>query len=100
MVTDSMTNPVSQQIIDEESLIYPETPQQISSEDAGSSILLAMTKGHLNILQEKYPDAEVYLLSDYADGSDEDISDPIGGNYEDYKKVYTQMREYIDKLFK
>lgn len=100
MVTGSMTNPISQQIIDEESLIDPEAPQQLTSEDAESSILLTMTKGHLQILKEQYPDAEIYLLSEYADGSDEDISDPIGGSYEDYQKVYSQMKTFIDKLFK
>lgn len=100
MVTGSMTNPASQQIIDEESLIQPELPQQISDEDAASSILLTMTRGHFNVLKEQYPDSEVYLLSEYAAGSDEDISDPIGGSYEDYRKVYAQMKSFIDKLFK
>ena len=48
MVTDSATNPSSQQIIDEESLIHPDPPQQMSGEDAENSILLAMTRGHLD----------------------------------------------------
>ncbi len=100
MVTDVMTNPESQRIIDEESLVQPEPPQQISSEDAEDSILLTMTKGHLQIVKDLYPDSEVYLLSEYAGGSDEDISDPIGGSDEDYRKVYAQMKGYIDKLFK
>src|SRR5699024_11767012 len=52
MVTDSATNPSSQQIIDEESLIHPDPPQQMSGEDAENSILLAMTRGHLDLLKE------------------------------------------------
>lgn len=100
MVTGSTTNPSSQQIIDEESLIQPDSPQQISGEDAENSILLAMTRGHLDVLKDMYPDSEVHLLSEYADGSVEDISDPIGGSYEDYRKVYSQMKSFIDKLFK
>lgn len=100
MVTGSMTNPASQQIIDEESLVQPEQPQQISSEDAESSILLTMTREHRQILKELYPDSEVYLLSEYADEGDEDISDPIGGSHEDYRKVYAQIKAFIDKMFK
>lgn len=100
MVTGNTTNPVSQQIIDEESLIQPDTPQQISAEDTEASILLTMTRGHFNILKEMYPDSDVYLLSEYADESDEDISDPFGGTYEDYREVYAQMKTFIDKLFK
>lgn len=100
MVTGSMTNPASQQIIDEESLVQPEQPQQISSEDAESSILLTMTREHRQILKELYPDSEVYLLSEYADEGDEDISDPIGGSHENYRKVYEQIKAFIDKMFK
>lgn len=100
MVTDGRTNPSSQKIIDEESLVQPEMPQQISREDAVDSILLTMTKGHFHILKDLYPDSEVYLLSEYAGESDEDISDPIGGSDEDYRKVYVQMKGFIDKLFK
>lgn len=100
MVTGSTISPVSQQIIDEESLIQPDTPQQISAEDAESSILLTMTRRHFNVLKEMYPDSEIYLLSEYADDSYEDISDPFGGNYEDYREVYAQMKIFIDELFK
>ncbi|WP_245696742.1 arsenate reductase/protein-tyrosine-phosphatase family protein [Lacicoccus qingdaonensis] len=100
MVTETMTNPSSQQIIDEEKLSQPDAPQQISDEDAKNSILLTMTKGHQDLLKELYPDSEVYLLSEYADGSAMDIIDPVGGSYEDYREVYAQMKSFIDKLFK
>lgn len=100
MVTETMTNPSSQQIIDEEKLSQPDAPQQISDEDAKNSILLTMTKGQQDLLKELYPDSEVYLLSEYADGSAMDIIDPVGGRYEDYREVYAQMKSFIDKLFK
>lgn len=100
MVTETMTNPSSQQIIDEEKLSQPDAPQQISDEDAKNSILLTMTKGQQDLLKELYPDSEVYLLSEYADGSAMDIIDPVGGSYEDYREVYAQMKSFIDKLFK
>lgn len=100
MVTGSTISPISQQIIDEESLIQPDTPQQISAEDAGSSILLTMTRSHFNVLKEMYPDSEIYLLSEYADDSCKDISDPFGGSYEDYREVYAQIKTFIDELFK
>src|SRR5699024_11247231 len=100
MVTDSATNPSSQQIIDEESLIHPDPPQQMSGEDAENSILLAMTRGHLDLLKDLYPDSEVYLLSEYADGSIEEIIDHIGGSYEDYSKVYSYMKSFIYKCIK
>lgn len=100
MVTENMVNPETMKIIDNENLMQPEDPEQLTAEDAENSILLAMTKEHEVIIKNHYPEAEVHLLSEYANGTRKSISDPIGGTDDDYRNVYSQLQKFIGRLFK
>lgn len=100
MVTESSVNPLSKQIIEEEKIEGPSNPQELTEADTSSSILLTMTSQHKSAIKQQYPEAEVHLLSEYAAGSDENIADPVGGSYNDYRETYAQMKSFIDKLFK
>lgn len=100
MVFDGEVNPATMKIIEEEGLIHPDEPGQLEDEEVRSSILLTMTREHEALIRSRYPEAEVHLLSEYADGSTVDIMDPIGGSDEDYRAVYSQLTKFLGKLFK
>lgn len=71
-------------------------PQLISDSD----LILTMTQGHKMILKEIAPD-KVFTINEYA-GTGGDISDPYGGDLEEYKQVceeiYNSIVDIIVKL--
>ena len=60
-----------------------------------ASIVLTMTRGHLQIVQSIHKDANAFTLTEYA-GSKGDISDPFGGDLKTYKKCATQIKQLIE----
>ncbi|CAM4339435.1 hypothetical protein [Lacicoccus alkaliphilus] len=100
MVTEDGVNPGTMKIVEDEGLVRPEGPAQLKPEDVEGSVLLVMTRDHESFIKSMYPEAEVYLLSEYADGTTVDITDPIGGSDGDYRAVYSQLTKFLGKLFK
>lgn len=66
---------------------------------AGSDLILGMTHAHVNFVGSLDPDASgrTFLLSEFADGSDHDVPDPIGGSMEEYEAAYDMMERYLAK---
>lgn len=64
----------------------------------GFDLVLAMTQEHQRWLERFSPDNadKVHLLSEYADGSDVDVPDPIGGELEEYESVFEMLARLID----
>ena len=62
-----------------------------------AAVVLAMTELHVDELRERFPDAadRTHLLSIYADGSDTDVPDPIGGPVEEYERVFGMIEGYL-----
>ncbi len=62
-----------------------------------ADLVLAMTELHVDELRQRFPDAvdRTYLLSIYADGSDTDVPDPIGGPMEEYERAYGMIEAYL-----
>ncbi len=60
-------------------------------------LVLAMTELHVEELAQRFPDAadRTHLLSLFADGSDTDVPDPIGGPVEEYESAYTMIEGYL-----
>ena len=63
----------------------------------GFDLVLAMTELHVDELAQRFPDAadRTHLLSLFADGSDTDVPDPIGGPVEEYESAYRMIEGYL-----
>jgi protein-tyrosine-phosphatase len=62
-----------------------------------ADLVLVMTAIHRELIIELDPTAadRTFLLSDYADGSDIDVPDPIGGSVEEYEVVFDMLDGYL-----
>lgn len=72
--------------------------RQVTKEDIeDADLVLVMTPGHRNILIDLYPQysSKIYTFPEYAYGSDDEISDPFGGDEEEYRECAHQLREAI-----
>lgn len=65
-----------------------------------SQLILVMTKSHLNMLRESYPQAKkkAHLLLDYSGYGNNDIRDPFGASLEEYKRVKLELEDAIYSL--
>jgi protein-tyrosine-phosphatase len=66
---------------------------------SGSDLILGMTHAHVNFVGSLDPDASgrTFLLSEFADGSDHDVPDPIGGSMEEYRAAYDMIEGHLAK---
>ena len=64
-----------------------------------TNLILAMTRAHREYIASVDPEAagRTFLLSEFADGSDVDVPDPIGAPREDYESVFETMEDYLKK---
>lgn len=97
-VTESETNEQTLAIIRNNNLPLPSKPEGLTSDDIQSSTLLVMSSGHKEAILERFPAADVKLISDFATGVELDILDPYGGTQAQYDDVYLQLKTYIDKF--
>ena len=68
---------------------------QISREMlANASIVLTMTKAHLQVAKSIYPQAHAFTLCEYS-GQKGDVSDPFGGDLQTYIKCAAQIKQLI-----
>ena len=68
-------------------------------EAASANLVFAMTGHHTAEILSVAPGARrrTYLLSEFADGSDRDVPDPIGAPLEEYERVFDTLSDYIGK---
>ncbi|KKK35161.1 hypothetical protein WN59_05935 [Salinicoccus sediminis] len=85
-------------IIERESLVPPSGPSQLRPEDVADSLLLTMTEEHKMMVIQRYPGADVRMISEFAEGTKKPIADPYGGSAKEYELVYNQLKSYIDKF--
>lgn len=97
-VTENETNERTLAIIRNNDLPVPSLPKALTPEDIQSSTLLVMSNGHKSAILERYPKADVKLISDFAAGEEVDILDPFGGTQAQYEAVYVQLKAYINKF--
>lgn len=66
---------------------------------AESDIIFGMTGLHICQILAVAPEVQrrTYLLSEFADGSDIDVPDPIGAPTEEYEKVYEMLADFMRK---
>jgi len=62
-------------------------------------LVLGMTHDHVTQVGAMAPEAagRTFLLSEFADGTDVDVPDPIGAPKEEYERTYVMLEEYLAK---
>ncbi|AKG74800.1 hypothetical protein [Salinicoccus halodurans] len=98
MVIAGETNRFTLDIIERESLVPPSSPEQLRTGDTEDALLLTMTEEHKMAIQQRFPGADVKMISEFSDGSEVPILDPYGGSAKEYELVYNQLKSYIDKF--
>jgi protein-tyrosine-phosphatase len=71
------------------------TREEIEAAD----LILAMANEHVFMSLALAPGEGscIHLLSDFADGTDVDVPDPIGGSKKDYERAFTMISDYLRK---
>lgn len=98
MVFSTDTSQATIDIIERESLVPPTMPEQLTEDDIEGALLLVMTPDHEMMIEQRYPGANVKLISEFAETSAVPIIDPYGGSAKDYELVYNQLKSFIDKF--
>lgn len=66
-----------------------------------ANLVFAMTGRHVAEILDAAPGARrrTYLLSEFAEGVDDDVPDPIGAPKDDYERVFEMLANYINQSF-
>ena len=76
--------------------------RQVTKEDIEEAdLVLVMTLSHRNTLIDLYPQFsdKIYTIPEYAYGSDDEISDPFGGDEDEYRECAKELKEAIDVIY-
>lgn len=98
MVFADGISPLSKRIIEREGLEEPSAPRQLMEEDVEDTLLLVMTRAHKRAVKDRFPDSDVHMLSEFSEGTVEDVIDPYGGSEVDYERAFRQLKQFIDKF--
>ncbi|MFA7744530.1 low molecular weight phosphatase family protein [Salinicoccus roseus] len=98
MVFADGISPLSKRIIEREGLEEPSLPRQLMREDTEEALLLVMTKAHKRAVKDQFPNSDVRMLSEFSEGTVEDVIDPYGGSGADYECAFRQLKKFIDKF--
>lgn len=65
-----------------------------------ADLVVAMTRGHIDAINKRFPsfDKKIVLLKNFTEEKG-DITDPIGGDFFDYKECFLDMKKALDNLF-
>ncbi|WP_436957590.1 low molecular weight protein arginine phosphatase [Staphylococcus sp. AS1337] len=85
-------------IIEEKGLPVPEHAMSFTHKDLNADLILTMSRSHkLAIQQMGHDAAHVFTLNEYV-GLHGEVSDPFGGNKDDYIKIFNELNILIDSL--
>ena len=76
--------------------------KQVDKEDIeNADLVLVMTESHKNTLFDLYPQysSKIYTIPEYAYGTADEISDPFGGDDEEYRECATELKKAIDIVY-
>ncbi|AYU55741.1 low molecular weight protein arginine phosphatase [Staphylococcus debuckii] len=86
------------QILAEENFTPPTHAQQLREVDLDADLILTMTADHKQQIQMMYAQPlPVYTLYEYIEQPGE-VSDPYGGSYSDYQKIYKELYYLVTEL--
>lgn len=66
-----------------------------------ANLVLTMTEAHKKMLVQAFPqyESKFYTLKEYTTPyTSRDISDPFGGDYQQYKQTYNELKQHIERL--
>jgi protein-tyrosine phosphatase len=90
------------EVMDENEIDYSgHIPQMVDkSIMKNSDIIFVMTRMHKREIVSRFPKYrdKVFLLSEYVNGIEEDIADPIGLGREAYRRSFEDINRYLEKL--
>lgn len=81
--------------------LSPHQSQQVTEQMVNNAdIVLAMTASHRNYLLKLMPEAagKIFTLKEYCCGVYSDVSDPFGGDLEEYRRCRDEIRECLIKF--
>lgn len=88
----------SQEILSEKHLPESSVSQSFTSDDLAADYIFTMSQTHKNSLFNQYGQQKnIYTLKEFV-GEKGDISDPFGGNKNDYEAIFDELSALIVKL--
>ncbi len=78
-------------------------PKVINRELLNSfDLILCMDNSHIKKISERYPEVKdkLFLLSQFVENKNDEIIDPIGMGFTEYRKVYNKLKYYIEGLMR
>lgn len=66
-----------------------------------ATLILTMTQSHKAMILSQYPDAwdKTFTLKEFAeDDLNPDVADPFGGNKQNYREAFIEIKESIEKI--
>ena len=92
----------AKQVLLAQDMFIQHSSKPITSEDLQwATIILTMTNAHKQLVLQMYPSVEnkIFTLKEYvAPYTSKDISDPFGGDYQQYEHTFLEIKQYIDIL--
>ncbi len=90
-------------VLEENKMHLDHRSKQLVEDDLNwATYVFAMTKGHKDMLMDKYPAAadKIFTLKEYVDGpkGSIDIVDPFGGDIQTYRATFQEMKDLIERL--
>ena len=79
-----------------------ESSQITKTDIEDADIVLCMTNTHRNVLVDLYPEFadKIYTLCEYAYGTYDDITDPYGGDEQEYTECAMQLKDAVAAVCK
>ncbi|GAK14475.1 low molecular weight protein arginine phosphatase [Geomicrobium sp. JCM 19039] len=64
-----------------------------------SDVVLTMTRSHRDVLHRLYPEYKerIFTLSEFGE-TDEEVTDPIGGDLDEYRTTAEQLERLLQKI--
>lgn len=88
----------SQEILSAKHLPESSVSQSFTSDDLAADYIFTMSQTHKNSLFNQYGQQKnIYTLKEFV-GEKGDISDPFGGNKNDYEAIFDELSALIVKL--
>lgn len=90
-------------VLEENKMPLDHRSSQLIEEDLHwAEYVFTMTRGHKEILMERYPAAadKIFTLKEYVEGPEGnlDVVDPFGGDVHTYRATFDELKSLIERL--
>jgi protein-tyrosine-phosphatase len=92
----------AKQVLKDNKISYQHRSQMLTDAEVDwADLIITMTDAHKRSIQQQYPQAaeKVFTLKEYSgEATNLDITDPYGGDLEQYKKTFHELERLIDQM--